>query len=177
MKFVPTPVEGAFVIELEPRDDERGSFARAFCRRELGEAGIAFEVRQANLARTHRAGTVRGLHYQVDPPEQKIVRCVAGAVLDAIVDMRPGSPTHRAVFHVELDPAARLSLLVPAGVAHGYQALADGTDFLYLTDQFYEPGLERGVRYSDPAIGVPWPLPPRDVAPRDERWPLLDQPT
>lgn len=176
MKFVPTPVEGAYVIELEPRDDDRGSFARAFCRRELAEAGVDFEVRQANLARTHRAGTVRGLHYQVDPPERKIVRCVAGAVLDAIVDMRPGSPTHRAVFHVELDPVSQLSLLVPAGVAHGYQALADGTDFLYLTDQFYEPGLERGVRYSDPAIGVPWPLPPRDLAPRDEQWPLLDRP-
>lgn len=174
MRFTPTTIEGAWVIDLEPRVDSRGSFARAYCQREFAEHGIRFEIVQANLAFTNHAGVVRGLHYQEPPHEdQKLVRCVRGAVLDVIVDMRPQSPTHRAVFSVRLDAVERRALFIPGGVAHGYQALEDGTEFLYMTDQFYTPGLERGVRYSDPHLGAPWPLPPRDVAERDEKWPLL----
>lgn len=174
MLFTPTAIEGAWVVDLEPRVDSRGSFARAFCKREFEAHGIGFEVVQANLALTNQAGVVRGLHYQ-EPPhaDQKLVRCVSGAVLDVIVDMRPLSPTYRAVFQVRLDARDRRALFVPGGVAHGYQALEDRTEFLYMTDQFYAPGLERGVRYSDPHLGAPWPLPPRDVAERDLLWPLL----
>ncbi|HEX6707579.1 MAG TPA: dTDP-4-dehydrorhamnose 3,5-epimerase family protein [Albitalea sp.] len=174
MIFTPTTIAGAWLVDLEPREDHRGSFARSFCKREFEAQGIAFDIVQANLARTLHAGVVRGLHYQEHPAEeQKLVRCVAGAVLDALVDMRPASPTYRAVYWVRLDTITRQSLFIPAGVAHGYQALADNTEFLYMTDQFYAPGVEKGVRYSDPALGVPWPLPPRDVAPRDQEWPLL----
>lgn len=174
MRFVPTTIDGAYVVELEPHADARGSFARAFCRRELEAHGLALDVAQCNLARTVHAGVVRGLHYQVAPAEErKLVRCVAGEILDVLVDMRPTSPTHRAVFQVRLDAASARAIFVPSGVAHGYQTLVDGCDVFYMTDQFYAPGLEKGVRYSDPALGIAWPLPPRDVTPRDEGWPLL----
>jgi len=175
MIFTPTPIAGAWLVDLEAREDHRGSFARAFCSREFESQGIHFQIVQANLAYTHYAGVVRGLHYQ-EPPngDQKLVRCIAGAVFDVIIDMRRTSPTHRAVFSIQLDTERRQALFVPGGVAHGYQSLADATEFLYLTDKFYTPGLELGVRYSDPALGVSWPLPPRNVAERDRNWPLLD---
>jgi dTDP-4-dehydrorhamnose 3,5-epimerase len=174
MKFKQTTIAGTYLIELEPRVDSRGSFARVFCKRELAAQGIEFQVAQSNLARTHKGGVIRGLHYQEAPAEeQKLVRCVAGAVFDVLVDMRPGSSTFQSVYHVRLDAVNCSALLIPAGVAHGYQTLADSTDFLYLTDQFYSPGDERGVRYSDPRLAIPWPLPPRDVTERDSNWPLL----
>lgn len=174
MIFTPTSIAGAFLIDLEPRADERGSFARAFCKREFAAAGIEFDIVQCNLAHTHYAGVVRGLHYQEKPAEEKkLVRCVAGAVFDALVDMRPDSPSYRKTFCTRLDPQSRLALFVPAGVAHGYQALLDHTEFLYMTDQYYAPGVEKGVRFNDPAAAIVWPLPPRDVAARDLNWPLL----
>jgi dTDP-4-dehydrorhamnose 3,5-epimerase len=174
MIFTKLPIDGAFLIELEPRSDERGSFARAYCRREMEAQGIQFEVVQCNLARTHQAGVVRGLHYQEPPAEeQKLVRCLSGAVLDALIDMRPGSSTYRAVYHTRLDAENRRALFIPSGIAHGYQTLAAATEFFYMTDQFYAPGLERGVRFDDPKLAVPWPLPPRDVAERDRAWPSL----
>lgn len=174
MKFTPINIQGAFLVELEPREDSRGSFSRAFCLREFEQQGIRFQVVQSNLARTHHAGVVRGLHYQQEPAlEQKFVRCIAGAVYDVLVDMRPESPSFRAVYAIRLDDVNRLALFIPGGVAHGYQALLDNTEFMYMTDQYYTPGLEQGVRYSDPALGIQWPLPARDVAERDERWPLL----
>jgi dTDP-4-dehydrorhamnose 3,5-epimerase len=172
--FTPTPLAGAFLVALEPKVDERGSFARAFCKREFAAAGIAFDVVQTNLAVTAHAGTVRGLHYQLPPAqESKLVRCLRGAVFDALVDMRPNSPTYRGVLWQRLDDESRLALFVPAGVAHGYQTLIDDTEFMYLTDQYYTPGQERGVRFDDPAIAVPWPLPARGVTPRDYAWPFL----
>lgn len=174
MIFTPISIAGAYLVDLEPRVDARGSFSRAFCQREFEAQGITFNVAQCNLAHTNQAGVVRGLHYQEAPhEEQKLVRCVAGAVHDVLVDMRPASPTYRAVFCTRLDTVERQALFIPAGVAHGYQALEDGTEFLYMTDCFYTPGVEKGVRYSDPAIAVAWPLPPRDVAERDQQWPLL----
>ena len=172
--FHPTSIAGAFLIELEPRTDERGSFARAFCKREFADAGIAFDIVQCNLAHTHHAGVVRGLHYQEKPAEEmKLVRCVAGAVFDALVDMRADSPTYRKTFWTPLNPQTRQALFIPAGVAHGYQALMDHTEFLYMTDQYYTPGLEKGVRFNDPAAAIPWPMPARDVAARDLNWPSL----
>lgn len=159
MIFTPTPIAGAFLVELDPRADSRGTFARAFCRREFAAAGIDMEIVQSNLARTTNAGVVRGLHYQRPPgQERKLVRCVAGAMFDALVDMRPESPTCREAWWVRLDTVTRRALFVPGGVAHGYQALADGTEALYMTDQYYMPGLETGVRFDDPALGIPWPM-------------------
>lgn len=175
MIFSDTSIDGAYLVDLEPRTDERGSFARAVCRREFAAKGIHLNIVQCNLAQTLHAGVVRGLHFQDRPAEeQKLVRCVAGAVFDALVDMRTGSRTYRAVFWVRLDAKERRSLFIPAGVAHGYQALENNTEFLYMTDQFYAPGVERGVRYSDSSVAIPWPLPARDVAERDRNWPLLD---
>ena len=174
MIFTPLSIAGAFLIDLEPRVDSRGSFARAFCKREFAAQGIVFDVVQCNFARTLHAGVVRGLHFQEKPAdEQKLVRCVAGGVLDALVDMRSDSPTYRAVFYTQLDSVNRKALFIPAGVAHGYQTLVDDTEFFYMTDQFYSPGDEKGVRFSDPALGIPWPLQARDVADRDQLWPLL----
>ena len=175
MIFNPTAIAGAYLIGLEARADHRGSFARAFCKREFAAAGLQLEIAQCNLAHTDHAGVIRGLHYQMKPAEDaKLVRCVAGAVFDVMVDMRQESPTFHRAFWVRLDTVARQALFIPGGVAHGYQALCDDTEFLYMTDRYYEPGLERGVRFDDPRAGLPWPLVPRDVSERDTRWPLLD---
>ncbi len=175
MRFQPLPIAGALRIEVEPREDDRGSFARVFCLKELADQGLDFQVRQANLAQTRLAGTVRGLHYQVAPAlERKIVRCVVGEVFDVIVDMRPDSPTFRAVHWERLSATNRVALFVPALVAHGYQTLDDGTDFFYLTDQFYRADKEVGVRPLDPSLAIPWPLPPVGMTARDIGWPLLE---
>ncbi len=174
MIFTPVPVDGAFLVDLEPIEDHRGSFARAFCQREFEAAGLTFEVVQSNLARSTRAGVVRGLHYQRSPAdEQKFVRCISGSVFDAIVDMRPDSPTHLQPWWVELDAIDRRALLIPAGVAHGYQSLTAGAEILYMTDHVYAPEHETGVRFDDPAFAIPWPLPARDLTDRDRNWPLL----
>jgi dTDP-4-dehydrorhamnose 3,5-epimerase len=165
------------LIELEPRADDRGSFSRAFCKQEFADTGLSFDIVQSNLAYTKKAGVVRGLHYQ-EPPmqERKLVRCVSGAVHDVLVDMRLDSPTFRKALQTRLDAKNRNALFVPAGVAHGYQTLENDTEFFYMTDQYYSPGLEKGVRYCDPALGVTWPLEPRDVSERDRNWPLLLSP-
>lgn len=175
MIFTPAPIAGAFLVDLEPRTDSRGTFARAFCRKEFAAAGIDMVVVQSNLARTAYEGVVRGLHYQEAPgQERKLIRCIAGAVFDALVDMRPDSPTYRHSWWVQLEAVTRQALFIPGGVAHGYQALADDTELLYMTDQYYMPDLETGVRFSDPAFAIPWPLPARDVTSRDLHWPLLE---
>jgi dTDP-4-dehydrorhamnose 3,5-epimerase len=174
VKFRGTRISGAYVIELEPHVDDRGSFARAYCKREFDENGISFEIVQSNFAYTKDAGVIRGLHYQ-EPPmqERKLVRCISGAVLDVLVDMRPSSPSFRLTLETRLDARNRYALFIPAGVAHGYQTLDRNTEFFYMTDQFYAPGLEKGVRYSDPALSISWPLPPHGVTERDANWPLL----
>lgn len=174
MIFTSVAISGAYLIDVEPHVDTRGSFARAFCKNEFRSVGIEFDVLQCNLANTNRAGVVRGLHYQERPNEDnKLVRCIAGAVFDTLVDMRPDSPTFRQVWWGRLDALHRRALYVPGGVAHGYQALMNHTEFLYMTDRFYVPGLEKGLRYDDPALQVPWPLPPVGITERDQNWPLL----
>ena len=168
MIFTETPLAGAFVIELEPREDERGFFARAFCKNELAEHGLPNEIVQANLSFNHRRGTLRGMHMQTPPHgEDKMVRCIAGAIWDAIVDLRPGSPTYLKWFGVELSAANRLMLYVPKGFAHGYQSLTDGSEVLYMVTQFYTPGAERGLRWNDPAFGIPWPVGDPILSPKD----------
>jgi len=168
MIFTETPLAGAFVIALEPREDERGFFARAFCQNELAEHGLPNEIVQANLSFNHKRGTLRGMHMQVPPHgEDKMVRCIAGAIWDAIVDLRPGSPTYLKWFGVELSAANRLMLYVPKGFAHGYQSLTDGSEVLYMVTQFYTPGAERGLRWNDPAFGIPWPVSDPILSPKD----------
>lgn len=174
MRFVPTPVEGCMVVEIEPHADERGFLARVHCADEMRAAGLEPAVAQANLARTERAGTVRGLHYQVPPfAEAKLVRCVRGGVFDVAVDLRTTSPTYLQHAGVELSDDNRRALFVPAGCAHGYQALVDGAELLYMTSAPYMPDAERGLRPDDPALGIRWPLPPTNVSAKDQGWPLV----
>lgn len=174
MKFEGLAIAGAARVLLEPKTDDRGSFSRVFCAREFAAAGLQLNVVQSNLARSRHAGIVRGLHYQLAPAgEAKLVRCLRGAVFDVIVDMRRDSPSYRQVHAERLDAVDGVALYIPAGVAHGYQTLEDEAEFFYMTDQYYQPQLETGLRFDDPALKINWPLPPREVTSRDGNWPLL----
>lgn len=174
MKVVPTPLHNAVVIEPEPRRDDRGWFVRTFCRAALAEHGIDFPVCQANLSGNVNRGTLRGLHYQVDPvPEAKLIQCIRGAIFDLMVDMDPASPTYRRWFGVELTEENRKAVYVPPMFAHGYLALADGAEAFYLATAPYTPACERGVRYDDPGIGIELPIPATIVSEKDRAWPDL----
>lgn len=175
MTFTETKLSGAFVIDLERREDERGFFARAFCQREFGEHGLEPMVAQANIAYNHRRGTVRGMHFQYPPAaETKLVRCTRGAILDVIVDLRPESPTYLEHVAVELDAMSRRAIYVPRRFAHGYQALEDATETMYLVGEFYSPTNEGGLRYDDLRLGIEWPLEVASISAKDMAWPLLD---
>ena len=174
MKFLATPVAGAYIVELEPREDDRGSFARAFSDEEFLAAGIAMTVRMANMTYTKRRGTVRGLHYQVPPAEEaKFIRCIRGAAFAVIVDMRAASPTFRTWTGVELTAANRRALYIPESCAAGTQALTDDVEMYYLVTAPYRPKHERGLRHDDPALAIDWPLPASDLSGKDRTWPLL----
>lgn len=174
MRFVPTPLEGAFEIELTPFADERGSFARAFCAHEFAEAGLRADCAQVNLSFNHRAGTIRGLHYQRLPAaETKLIRCTSGALYDVIVDLRPDSPTYLQHHGVELSAGNRRALYVPELFAHGFQTLVDGTEALYQVSEFYTPGAEGGLRFDDPVLAIQWPLDVTSISDKDQGWPLL----
>jgi dTDP-4-dehydrorhamnose 3,5-epimerase len=173
--FSRTPIEGVAVIDLEPREDFRGFFARTFCTEEFEAAGLDPRVDQCNLSFNHQAGTLRGMHYQVAPhPEAKLVRCIRGSMVDVIVDMRPDSPTRLQHVAVKLTAANRRSFYVPPYFAHGYQSLEDDTEVLYQVAGSYEPSAEQGLRYDDPALGIEWPLPVTAISEKDASWPLLD---
>lgn len=172
LRFTELPVSGAFRIEPTLHADDRGSFARAWCRREFSRAGIEVEFVQANTARTREAGTIRGLHFQAPPhSEAKLFRCTGGAIYDVIVDVRPGSDTYGEWTGVELDPGEAAQVFVPAGCAHGYQTLEDGSEVFYLVSAYYAPEAERGIRYDDPTFGIEWPRAPTVVSDKDRSWP------
>lgn len=172
MRLTPTEVEGCHVADLEPHGDERGFFARAWCRDELAAVGAGDPIVQINMSLSHAAGTTRGLHWQVAPhAEAKFVRCVAGAVFDVCVDVRPDSPTHGRWVGVRLDTDNRSALYIPAGCAHGYQTLEDDTELLYSTSAPYAPDAERGARPDDPAFGVEWPMTATVLSDKDRSWP------
>jgi dTDP-4-dehydrorhamnose 3,5-epimerase len=172
VNFRDTELAGVVEIGVERHDDERGFFARAFCRDELAAHGIDFTVVQANLSGNARRGTLRGLHWQAAPvPDPKIVRCVRGRVFDVALDLRPGSPTHRRWTATELDADKRNALHIPAGCAHGFLTLADDCELLYLMGAPYVDDLARGARWNDPAFAIDWPERPRTIAPRDAGWP------
>lgn len=174
MKFSETPLQGAFVIELEKRVDSRGFFARSFCRHEFEALGLNPEIAQANIAFNHRKGTVRGLHFQYPPDgETKVVRCSRGAMLDVIVDLRPESATFLQHFAIELSAENRLSLYIPDRFAHGYQSLEDATETTYLMGSFFAPGTDGGLHYADPRLAIRWPLPVSEVSDKDKACPLL----
>lgn len=169
MIFTETRLEGAFIVDLERRTDERGFFARAFCQHEFRDHGLALVIAQANIASNHKKGTVRGMHYQYPPmAEAKLVRCTRGAVVDIIVDLRPESRTYLQHVAVELNEDNMRALYVPERFAHGYQALRDGTDLSYQASAFYAPGAEGGLRHDDPQLGLEWPLAVSVISPKDE---------
>lgn len=169
-----TAIEGPAIIDLEQRSDDRGFFARTFCIDEFGAAGLPTGVEQCNLSGNFKAGTLRGLHFQIAPhPEAKLVRCIRGAIVDVIVDMRPGSPTRLQHISVELTADNKRALLVPPHFAHAYQTLVDDTEVLYQVSGSYEPTAERGLRYNDPALGITWPLPASVISAKDASWPLI----
>ena len=174
MNITTTPLSGVAVIDLERKEDDRGFFARTFDRKEFADAGLEPLVEQCNLSYNHKAGTLRGMHYQVAPAtEAKLVRCTAGAIVDVIVDVRPDSPTYLEHYAIELSADNRRALYVPPMFAHGYQALTDGAEVSYQVSEAYTPGTERGLRHDDPALGLSWPLPVSVISPKDAGWPLM----
>ncbi len=172
MKFAETRLPGAFLIDLEPVEDERGFFARSFCRREFEARGLCSQWAQSNVSWNARRHTLRGMHYQIAPSrEAKLVRCTAGAIHDVILDLRPASPTRFEWIAVELDAERRAMLYVPEGVAHGFLTLRDGSEVFYEMSEFYDPQAARGIRWDDPRFRIGWPAPPAVISERDATLP------
>ncbi|HZU85688.1 MAG TPA: dTDP-4-dehydrorhamnose 3,5-epimerase [Polyangiaceae bacterium] len=175
MRFEQARLPGAYVVELEPRADERGFFARCFCEHEFAAHGLPVRFPQCNLSRNRRAGTLRGMHYQAAPHrEAKLVRVTAGSVYDVIVDLRPASPTHLQWLGVELSADTGRALYVPEGFAHGFVTLEDDTDVFYHMSESYRAEGARGIRWDDPRVGIRWPRAPAVIAPRDATYPDFD---
>ena len=172
MQFVETPLGGAWIIEPNPVEDERGWFARIRCEEEFEGFGLERRFVQSSLSFNRRRGVLRGLHFQMAPHQEvKLVRCVRGAIHDVILDLRPDSPTLPRHFAVVLSHENRRALYVPRGFAHGFQALEDATEVLYEISEPYSPVHARGVRWDDPAFGVTWPIPDPILLDRDRRYP------
>ena len=176
MIFEETKLRGAFIIDLERREDNRGFFARAFCQREFEAHGLKPSIAQANIGFNRRKGTVRGMHFQFPPAaETKLVRASRGAILDIIVDLRPESPTYLQHVAVELSADNHRGIYIPERFAHGYQALEDNTETTYHVGEFYTPGSEGGLRHDDPLLGLNWPLPVGVISDKDRDWAPLTQ--
>ncbi len=173
MLFLPTDVDGAFVVELERREDERGFFARAFCQDEFSRQGLEDTFVQANVAFNEHRATVRGMHYQLAPhAEAKLVRCTRGALFDVALDLRDTSPTYGRWTGAELTADNGRMLYVPPGCAHGYETLVDGTELFYLTSAAYAPAHERGIRFDDPRYAIEWPdVGEKTISEKDLGWP------
>lgn len=174
MKFAETPLKGAFVVDLDRLEDDRGFFARSFCEKEFAAHGLAPRFVQCNVSYNRRAGTLRGMHYQQAPDEEdKLVRCTMGAIHDVIVDIRPGSATRLKSFSIELSARNRTALFIPRGFAHGFQTLADDSEVFYQMSGFFQSGSARGMRWDDPALALDWPLANPILSEKDRGYPLL----
>jgi dTDP-4-dehydrorhamnose 3,5-epimerase len=169
MKFSETKLPGVYIIEVECLDDERGYFARTFCREEFEKHGLNSSVAQCNLSYNRKKGTLRGMHYQVAPyGEAKLITCITGSVYDVVVDLRSDSMTYCGWLATELSARGRRRMLyIPEGLAHGFQTLEDHSEVFYQMSQFYVPGSARGVRWNDPAFGIQWPEGRRILSERD----------
>lgn len=171
MKFTETKLAGAYIIDLNKLEDERGFFARTFCTQELDDHNLISDVKQANMSWNEKSGTMRGMHYQVDPfQETKLVRCTRGALYDVIIDLRKDSPTYREWIGVELTADNRTALFVPRDFAHGFVTLEDDTDAFYMVSQSYVPDSEAGIRWDDPQFGIEWPITPSVISEKDANW-------
>lgn len=168
MQFTPTPLAGAYLIDLEKRGDDRGFFARAFCEQEFAAHQLVSRFVQVNNSLSAFKGTLRGMHYQLAPKaETKLVRCIRGALWDAILDLRPESPTFGQHFGAELSAENRRMMYVPKGFAHGFITLQDDTEAFYFVDEFYSPEQERGLRWNDPRFAIKWPAEPIVLSDKD----------
>lgn len=176
MIFTETKLKGAFILDLDRKEDDRGFFARTFCQKEFADHGLKTVITQANVAFNRYKGTLRGMHFQFPPAaETKLVRATRGAILDVIVDLRPESPTYLQHISVELSADNHRALFVPERFAHGYQVLADGTETTYQVGEFYTPEMEGGLLFDDPRLGLSWPLPVTEMSPKDRQWRSLDE--
>ncbi|MGV1099884.1 dTDP-4-dehydrorhamnose 3,5-epimerase [Thiovibrio sp. JS02] len=176
MLFVETPLRGAYVIDIEPVNDERGFFARSWCRREFEALGLNPRLVQCNISFNRKKGTLRGMHYQVAPhAEAKLVRCTQGAIYDVIVDLRPDSLNYRKWFSCELTAENRRMLYVPEGFAHGFQTLQDNTEVFYQMSECYFPESARGFRWDDPSFAIGWPEAGRIISPKDLQYQDFDK--
>lgn len=176
MRFVKTPLEGAFIVEMEPIEDERGFFARSFCVDEFKQRGLDYNIAQCNVSFNRKAGTLRGMHFQVEPHEEaKLVRCTMGSIFDVVVDLREHSPTRYQWFGNELTSGNRLGLFVPGGFAHGFQTLSDNSEVIYQMSDSYHPASARGLRWDDPKFGIRWPLADPIVSEKDRGYSLVSE--
>jgi len=172
MIFIETKLKGAFIIEPERMKDERGFFARTWCKREFEAHGLNSNLVQCNISFNKKRGTLRGMHYQVPPHEEaKLVRCTMGAIYDVIIDLRPDSQTFKQWISVELTAENRKMIYVPEGFAHGFLTLEDNTEVFYQMSEFYAPECARGVRWNDPAFCIKWPIDIRVISERDRQYP------
>ena len=175
MIFRETELKGAYIIDIERRDDDRGFFARTFCRREFEAHDLNVNVAQCNISFNAKKGTLRGMHYQVAPfTEAKLVQCTMGAMWDVIVDLRRDSPSYRRYVSIDLTPANRTMLYVPEGFAHGFLTLEDNTEVHYQMSEFYAPDYARGFRWNDPAFRIEWPSEVKIISDRDRNYPDFD---
>lgn len=172
MRFTETKVKGAFLIEFDPKSDDRGFFSRSWCMNEFKAHGLIPHIAQINVALTLKKASIRGLHFQTAPDaEAKTVRCTRGGVYDVVLDLRASSHTHKAWDGFELSADNHRMLYIPEGCAHGYQTLSDDAEIEYLTSAFYAPASARGVRFNDPAFKIEWPLPVSVISGADRSWP------
>ncbi len=174
MIFRETKLRGAYIIDVEPREDERGFFGRSFCQKEFKERGLKAEVAQCNVSFNRRKNTLRGMHFQLPPKaEAKLVRCTRGRIYDVIIDLRPGSPTYCQWEAVELTANNYRALYIPEAFAHGFQTLEDNSEVFYQMFEFYSPENSSGVRWDDPAFNIAWPLASPIISERDRAYPFL----
>jgi dTDP-4-dehydrorhamnose 3,5-epimerase len=174
VKFDATPIDGLYLVERQPIIDARGSFARSMCKKEFAAIGFHGEFVQRNVSRCEKAGTLRGLHYQERAhAETKFLDCTRGSIFNVAVDLREESDSYLCWYGIELTARNNLSILVPKGCAHGYLSLEDGSEVAYSVDEYYEPGVEGGMRYDDPAVGIAWPMEVSVVSEKDLAWPAF----
>lgn len=176
LHFEQTPLQDAWIVKPDPYIDNRGRMIRTFCRNEFMDYGIDFNVAQCNASINRHAGTLRGLHFQLDPvAKSKLVRCVRGSVYDVIVDMRMESATYLQHFGIELTAENLKMIVIPKNFAHGFLTLEDDTELHYMVNNFYTPEYGRGIRYNDPMLGIDWPIPVNVISDQDKNWPLLEK--
>jgi dTDP-4-dehydrorhamnose 3,5-epimerase len=172
MLFTPTKLRGAFIVELEPIEDNRGFFARTYCKNEFSAKDLQTKFVQCSISFNQKKGTLRGMHYQAAPyQEVKLVRCTSGVIYDVIIDMRPKSATYTQWVAVELSAENRRMLYIPKDFAHGFLTLADNTEVFYQIDQFYTPKASRGLRWNDPAFAIQWPANVASISHKDRDYP------